>query len=88
MKSSLSQKGIALVNQQIHQIYPFIMVHTRAKSSTSWLKMKTTGDKKMSTMMGWNCHFFDGSDQEAQVRNFTDAYSQARIIQQGRKLPQ
>jgi oligopeptide transport system substrate-binding protein len=63
---------------------PYILKSLTAKSSIELAKNENYWDKKNVHYDGVKLSFFDGSDQEAQVRNFTDgAYSQARIYPTG-----
>lgn len=63
---------------------PFLLKSLTAKSSIELAKNENYWDKKNVHYDGVKLSFFDGSDQEAQVRNFTDgAYSQARVYPTG-----
>ena len=63
---------------------PYILKSLTAKSSIELAKNENYWDKKNVHYDGVKLSFFDGSDQEAQVRNFTDgAYSQARVYPTG-----
>ena len=63
---------------------PYILKSLTAKSSIELAKNENYWDKKNVHFDGIKLSFFDGSDQEAQVRNFTDgAYSQARVYPTG-----
>ena len=59
---------------------PYILKSLTAKSSIELVKNENYWDKKNVHFDGVKLSFYDASDQESLVRNFTDgAYSQARL---------